>query len=355
MHDGPPASAPAYLATVPGGWEFLTAEELRDRVAPLWVQPRQGTVLFAAAAPLDQLLALRSVFRLFAFVGRVGGLPADNSALEHMPQHATTFDWESALRIWRTRFPQAPPRPSFRVTARRSGAHEFQSMQVAAALGSAVQRRFGWPVDLEHFDLEIQALVVDDELLVGLALTHASLHHERRLVHGRADLKTPLAHGLARLARIQPGDTVLDPMCGVATIAVEAALNWPQARYLASDLDRDELRRAVQLLRATEAPVQLLRADARRLPLASESIDAVVCDMPFGRRVGSHRANRRLYPAALREMHRVLRPQGRAVLLTLERRLTQRLLSDELGWQVEAVHPVWHGGLQPRAYVVRRV
>lgn len=355
MHDGNPPAAPACLATVPGGWEFLTAEELRDRAAPLWIEPRQGTVLFAAAAPLAELLSLRSVFRLFAFVGRAAGLPADESALQQIEQYAAAFDWEPPLRIWRTRFPQAPLRPSFRVTARRSGTHDFQSMQVAAALGSAVQRRFGWPVDLENFDLEVHALVVDDELLVGLALTHASLHHQRRLVHGRADLKTPLAYGLARLARIQPGDTVLDPMCGVATIAVEAALNWPDARYLASDLDRDELRKARQWLRDVAAPVQLLRADARRLPLASESIDAVVCDLPFGRRVGSHRANRRLYPAALREMHRVLRPQGRAVLLTLERRLTERLLSDAARWQVDAVHPVWHGGLQPRAYVIRRV
>jgi len=51
----------------------------------------------------------------------------------------------------------------------------------------------------------------------------------------------------------------------------------------------------------------LLQADAARIPCADASFDAVTC--AFGIR------NVTDYPAALKEMHRVLRPEGRVLIL----------------------------------------
>jgi hypothetical protein len=48
-----------------------------------------------------------------------------------------------------------------------------------------------------------------------------------RVVFTRTALQTYIAHSLARLARIQPGMVVVDPMCGGGTIAIEAALAYP--------------------------------------------------------------------------------------------------------------------------------
>jgi tRNA (guanine6-N2)-methyltransferase len=59
-----------------------------------------------------------------------------------------------------------------------------------------------------------------------------------------------------------------------------------------------------------------LNADAQRLPFPESSIDRVIANMPFGKRVGTHRGNVEMYPAALREISRVLTGKGRAVLLT---------------------------------------
>jgi demethylmenaquinone methyltransferase/2-methoxy-6-polyprenyl-1,4-benzoquinol methylase len=54
-------------------------------------------------------------------------------------------------------------------------------------------------------------------------------------------------------------------------------------------------------------PLQLLQADAQRLPLADASVDVASC--AFGVR------NFQNLPAGLAEMHRVLRPGGRVVIL----------------------------------------
>uniref|UniRef100_A0A7S4BBR4 Ribosomal RNA large subunit methyltransferase K/L-like methyltransferase domain-containing protein n=1 Tax=Chrysotila carterae TaxID=13221 RepID=A0A7S4BBR4_CHRCT len=71
-----------------------------------------------------------------------------------------------------------------------------------------------------------------------------------------------------------------------------------------------------RLFQSAAARVELMQGDARRLPLLDESVDAVICDLPFGRMHGSEEENVTLYPAVVHELARVLRKGGKAVLLT---------------------------------------
>ena len=71
---------------------------------------------------------------------------------------------------------------------------------------------------------------------------------------------------------------------------------------------------------AAASQISLLQADATRLPLHSNTIDAILCDMPFGRRHVAHSCGRaqaasqhELYPMLLAEFHRVLKPGACAV------------------------------------------
>jgi 23S rRNA G2445 N2-methylase RlmL len=48
-----------------------------------------------------------------------------------------------------------------------------------------------------------------------------------------------------------------------------------------------------------------------------------VADVPWGRRHGSYKAMGRLYPQLFREWWRVLAPNGRLYLLTLERKVCE--------------------------------
>jgi 23S rRNA G2445 N2-methylase RlmL len=74
---------------------------------------------------------------------------------------------------------------------------------------------------------------------------------------------------------------------------------------------------AVNLARGGVADrVELLHGDCRWAPLRAASVDVLVCDLPFGKQHGTVEANRSLYPRVLTETARVVRPGGRAVLLT---------------------------------------
>ncbi len=102
------------------------------------------------------------------------------------------------------------------------------------------------------------------------------------------------ARALVNLAGARPGATVLDPMCGTGGILLEAGLVG--ARLVGSDAQEKMVRGTRENLRdglddAEQEPDagprpgrwDLVRADAARLPLADDAVDAVVFDAPYGR------------------------------------------------------------------------
>jgi tRNA (guanine10-N2)-dimethyltransferase len=89
-----------------------------------------------------------------------------------------------------------------------------------------------------------------------------------------------LARCMVNLARPKPGDLVLDPFCGTASILVEAGLMGCQV--IGFDVQPHMVRGSLQnLLHYGLEPEGVAVADARRLPLTK--IDCVVTDPPYGR------------------------------------------------------------------------
>jgi 23S rRNA G2445 N2-methylase RlmL len=54
--------------------------------------------------------------------------------------------------------------------------------------------------------------------------------------------------------------------------------------------------------RGAGSPADVVRWDACAVPLRDSCVDAVVADLPFGKRVGSRAENKQLYPALMREV-----------------------------------------------------
>ncbi|GBE63903.1 methyltransferase [Mycobacterium sp. MFM001] len=105
---------------------------------------------------------------------------------------------------------------------------------------------------------------------------------------------------------IPPGGTALDVGCGPGTVTASLArAAGPDGLALGVDISKPMLARAV---RAESGPqVGFLRADAQRLPLRDDTVDAVVSIAVL-----------QLIPepaAALAEIARVLRPGGRLAVM----------------------------------------
>ncbi|XP_075269497.1 U6 snRNA (guanine-N(2))-methyltransferase THUMPD2 isoform X2 [Opisthocomus hoazin] len=177
---------------------------------------------------------------------------------------------------------------SFRVSCRCSGAiaRILPSQEIGRAVGVALMKQCGWRADLRDPDLEIFVHLNDIHSVVGIPLFRLPLANREYIK--TAGLRSTVAWAMASLAEISAGAFVLDPMCGLGTILLEAAKEWP-----------------------SDVKTCLYSA---ALPLPSESFDAVISDIPFGKKFKITK-DIQLLPDILQEMERVVRVGGTVVLL----------------------------------------
>jgi len=351
---GEGASAPDYFATLAAGFESVVAEEIDRRLPGTRIAgDLPGKVFFSTDAGAGEILALRSVHHVERLIGCIEGIGPSRSELERVQGIVAGVDCLPPALAARGAHDWRRDPPTFRVTAYRSGEHDYTSIELSAAVGAGIVERHGWPVNLTDHDVEIVAHLMDSTLLLGVRLTHeGSLHRRHRAAIGLTTLKASVAFSLLWLAGLRGDEVLLDPMCGSGMIPLEATSAWPGVAAIGGDISARELRAAAENVARSGLDVPLCRWDARRLPLADASVDCVVTDMPFGRRVGSHGRNRQVYPAVLTEVARVLRPGGRAVILTLERRLMARLLPALPDLELTSTLPIVLSNLRPSVYMV---
>ncbi|XP_076191048.1 U6 snRNA (guanine-N(2))-methyltransferase THUMPD2-like isoform X2 [Aptenodytes patagonicus] len=154
----------------------------------------------------------------------------------------------------------------------------------------------------------------DIHSVVGIPLFRLPLANREYIK--TAGLRSTIAWAMASLAEISAGAFVLDPMCGLGTILLEAAKEWPEACYWGADISDSQLEGAAVNIRTAGLmdKIELLRASVKALPLPSESFDTVISDIPFGKKFKITK-DIQLLPDILQEMERVLRVGGTIVLL----------------------------------------
>ena len=274
--------------------------------------------------------------------------------------------------------PEGCHRPSFRVTCQRDSPikHPFNSVQIAHQLGGGIWTRYEWPASMNDYDIHVWGHLYHDTLLLGISLTPEPihLHHRSRISFGKTSLKPSVAACICRFAKIQPFEVVLDPMCGSGTLPIESSILFPGCLALGGDYNSEAMEQSklnvghayldsslhhrtfgafssveAQQLSKKIRRVDVIRWDVRAIPMRNQVVDVIICDMPFGRRSGSYKQNAKLYPLFINQILRVLRPGGRIILLTLQKKLLSRVLqSKQLVGRVRLREctPCYMGGLE---------
>ncbi|KAJ9584801.1 hypothetical protein L9F63_020855 [Diploptera punctata] len=99
------------------------------------------------------------------------------------------------------------------------------------------------------------------------------------------------------------GYVLLDPMCGAGTLITEAAVNCPNVMIFGVDIDISQLERASENVEGANcnSNVELFRADITKLPFKNESVNGIICDLPFGNKFGTPEEVKKLFPLAIEE------------------------------------------------------
>ncbi|KAL7383927.1 hypothetical protein ABVT39_020811 [Epinephelus coioides] len=241
---------------------------------------------------------------------------AEDSTVEH---DKTTEGGDNTLQQPRRINPEplSPVSVSFRISCKCTGSLSrfFSTQEVSRVIGVGLSRLLGWRVDLKNPQLEVHVYLSDDHCLLGIPLTRLPLANRSYIK--TTGLRSTVAWAMTSLAQIQPGFCVVDPMCGVGTILIEAAQEHKAACFLGTDIDDGQLQKANENVAFAELGnrIHLLKASSMMLPLPSASVDAVVCDLPFGKKFGTKTNMAANLPLILTEMERVLCIGGCLVLL----------------------------------------
>jgi ubiquinone/menaquinone biosynthesis C-methylase UbiE len=139
------------------------------------------------------------------------------------------------------------------------------------------------------------------------ALIHAAGNYDLTVWFFTFGRERALREKFLRLARIRPGETVLDVGCGTGTLAIAAARHAGSAgRVFGIDASRNMLARARRKAKKARQPVDFREAPAQQLPFEDGSFDLVTSTVMLHHLPAKARAE------AISEIARVLKPGGRA-------------------------------------------
>jgi putative N6-adenine-specific DNA methylase len=205
-----------FFATCPRGLEALLGEELRELGAQA-IAPTYGGVAFSGEYELCYRANLHSrlASRILLRVG--GGEYRDEEDIYH---GALSFDWPTMFSVEKTIV--------VKMTAQKAPLKslEFTTLRIKDAICDRFREATGERpnVDIREPDVRIHAFLTATECTLYLDTSGQSLFKRGlRKQAGAAPLNENLAAGMVKLSGWQPGTPFFDPMCGSATILMEAA------------------------------------------------------------------------------------------------------------------------------------
>lgn len=332
-----------FYAFVAPGLEQIAQREIAACVGGQRQGQQRGVVFFATDAPPSALLSLGTTEDIFALVARgpVGaareGLAQAGALVAESPLFA------EAVGAHRRARPKRIKRITYRIVAqRRGGQQHYARQEMRRALQQAVAWRFPrWKYKAEHALLEVWGLEAAGELLCGVRLSDETMRHRTyKVAQVEASLRPTVARALVMLSEPADGDVFVDPMCGAGTILIERGLCGRYAQLLGGDMSPAAVAAARTNIGPRYKPIAIRQWDALDLPLGDGSVDRVVCNLPFGKKIGEPQALRPLYEGFAREVARVLKAGGVAVCLTSERTLLAEAFGAWPALYMERVFPV---------------
>ncbi|MCZ6678662.1 MAG: methyltransferase domain-containing protein [Candidatus Poribacteria bacterium] len=197
----------------------------------------------------------------------------------------------------------------------------------------------GWIRQRERKVYQTEVYVQDAALLLAAApdrrVFQVEHNGEKRSAfghHAHRAMSTLDARFLFNIARPKSSDAILDPFGGFGGLVFEARRRG--LLIVVSDIDVS-LSPGLSML----ASGTYFAADARSLPLPADSFDLIITEPPF------RTSYRQAVMDSLAEVHRVLKPEGRMILLiAMDMREGIQASLEQAGAHVELIGVIPRGG-----------
>ena len=225
---------------------------------------------------------------------------------------------------------------------------DISQLELEKMMGSLITGK----VSLKNPEIEYRAVFSDGQCWFGRVIhkidrgSYAERDPKQRAYFHPGVIMPLLARAIVNLTRVKPGELLLDPFCGTGGVILECRMLNVNA--VGSDYD-EEMLAGCRLNNPGEI---CIRADATSMPYKDETFHAVAADLPYGQStsIGADSLEA-LYRGSLAEIRRVLRKDGRAVIVTHR---DIRHLIPEFGFEIEGFFEQYvHKSLTRRIHVLK--
>ncbi len=353
-----------YILHALPGFDAIVTEELKQLPERARIQDqlvhagRNGMLIVEYHGDVDDLLKLRTVDDVFILIGYYADLPPKYAALKAIKERLLASPTvNSGTRTVRALFPKrgGEGKIRYRVIARQQGEMPYRRIDLQEAVSKGIGLRTDYRWRLADDGLEFWVTQSHDVAIIGLRVSDESMRHRTyKINHIEASLRPTAAAAMVMLTKPKATDVFLDPMCGAGTTLIERALFGRYAELLGGDLNPEAVATALANVGPRYKPISIQEWDARALPLDESSVTAVTCNLPFGVQISTPEENRRLYPAVMKELKRVMQVGARASLLTNDMRAINRSLERTSGMYLEHQHAVIILGRKAQMLVVQK-
>ncbi len=365
-----------FVATCTPGLEEISAKELKEKFKIKAEILHKGALIFEGRE--------KHIFRLNYFsktLHRIVVLLAKGevSNLEEIYRLAKEIDYAKFIL----------PSQSFAVKAKRSGRHEFTSIDIACEVGQAVIDSYRQStgkrlkVNLSSPHIRLLCELRGKSFWLGLDTTGESLHKRWYRKHTFiTSLRSTIAHSMVMLSEFGQSKSFHDPMCGTGMLAIEAfhylaqkpnkhrnfafeKFSWlnledfekikalhkekeVRALILASDWNSKVVKLAKENASLAEAEkIKFFVADATKIKLCSSIICA---DLPYGIRIRKINL-KRLYSRFFENLERNASFE-KLVFITAKRCI--KFLPKPFPFEIEKFYDLNYGEIEARIFVCRQ-
>ncbi len=225
--------------------------------------------------------------------------------------------------------------------------------ELARAVASACEseKLINSPSDYE-LELRVEGGEKNSRLFVKL-FTYRDERFSYRKESVPASMNPAVAAAVLRFAgdRFKVGARVIDPCCGSGTLLIERAKLSPCQSLTGVDIAHKAIDIARKNTEAAGVNAKYTVNDILRFE-CHRPYDELICNLPFGNRVGTHSSCEKLYRGLVDKLPELVKKGGVAVLYTMEFTLLKNVIRESPHVTLLKQQRTEAGGLTPMIFIL---